>query len=164
MIDQKKDNSVRMENIMSHIRWTNHPLHSEKNGTKEHVPQAVAQVAIAYEQATLLPRPNYGTPEFAEERRQSDAGRKLQPGDSSAPFVEGTRWGISEHSLAGLVILRESGSEVTRISDSAVALANGCPKELAKEFNQRIAARMKQNEENAKIAQSNSWNSPVRFI
>jgi hypothetical protein len=148
-----------------HILWTNHPLHPDKNGTKEHVPQSVAEVAIAYEQATRLARPNYGTPEWAAERQAADAARKPQPGDVPAPFFDGTRWGIQEHPLAGTVLVRECGSEITRIGDSAIALQHGCPKKLADEFNKIIRARMKQNEENAAIEQKNNWNRTlVSFI
>src|SRR5208282_1329146 len=47
-----------------YILWTNNPTNPKLNGTKQHVPRSVAEVAIFNQQATLAPRPNYGGKEW----------------------------------------------------------------------------------------------------
>jgi hypothetical protein len=145
------------ENIMSHILWTNHPTNPSLNGTKAHVALSVAEVAVAYEQATLLPRPNYGTQAWKDERAAADANRKPHAGETYVPFVAGVKFGIQDHALLGHVIVRESGSEVARINDPKVAELHGAPKDLCKELEQLLKSRSKQNSENERIAAGNSW-------
>jgi len=149
------------------IKWLQHPSKPELNGTFQHVARELAVVAAGYGQAEICPRPNYGTPEFAEERRQADAlrGNTLHTGDTVVPNIEGTRWSIQNHALAGVVILRESGSEQTRFKDPVLASHYGAPKELCKELVRLIKEQVKKNVEAERVEAGNDWGkSQVKFI
>ena len=146
------------------ILWTNHPSDKSLNGTKQHVAREFAIVVASYNQATICPRPNYGTKEWIEERQAADAARGINKADTAIPFVVGVRWGLQSHPLAGDVIVRESGSEISYYSDAVTAEHFGCPKSLVAEFNRLTDTRAAQNQENAKIAQKNTWSAPVKFV
>jgi hypothetical protein len=146
------------------ILWTNHPSDKSLNGTKQHVAREFAIVVASYNQATICPRPNYGTKEWIEERQAADAARGINKADTAIPFVVGVRWGLQEHSTAGTVIVRETAHEIAYYGDAATAAHYGCPKSLVAEFNSRTDNRAAQNQENAKIAQKNTWAAPVKFV
>ena len=62
-----------------HIEWLAHPYNPALNGTKEHVSRSVAENAVHFKQAEILPRPNYGTKEWVEERQAAE--RRVSPHD-----------------------------------------------------------------------------------
>jgi hypothetical protein len=91
-----------------------YPVVSER-GKKIHVPRSVAEVAIYRGEATLAPRPNYGTPEWMAERAAEDANRPLAAGDVN-PGVVGTCWGVIDRdmSLYSIVrVIKRCGSDLT---------------------------------------------------
>jgi hypothetical protein len=140
-----------------HIEWLAHPYNPALNGTKEHVSRSVAENAVHFKQAEILPRPNYGTKEWVEERQAADAARGTPVGDTSVPNIDGVRWSLKDHPLAGWVILRETGTEQVRFSDSKIALLYGCPKKLAAEYNKIVTAQSEHAAKLDEIAQGNSW-------
>jgi len=129
-----------------YILWTSHPTNPKLNGTKEHVPRSVAEVAIYNHTATLAPRPNYGTKEWTEERQALDAQRGHPAGDVVPPTLT-PGWGVSRKINAAapngyaiyLIESRVSG-EVVRYETAQVDLAikNGCPAAIIAEFKRQI--------------------------
>jgi hypothetical protein len=134
------------------IKWIN-PKNQDKRDDYEHVPRSVAEVSIYNGEAVAAPYQSY----VERLNEESKLPRKLQPGDCAVPNIEGTRWGIQEHPLAGTVILRESGSEQTRFSNADSALYFGCPKDLAKEFQKLMDTRQGNAEKTAQETKGNYW-------
>jgi len=97
-----------------YILWTNNPTNPKLNGTKQHVPRSVAEVAIFNQQATLAPRPNYGTKEWAEERKALSAQAQGPFSGDTVTGVTGTEWGVLERHLSRFgvpVCVKKQGAE-----------------------------------------------------
>jgi hypothetical protein len=97
------------------ILWKHHPLKPELNGTTEHVSRAFADVAVGYGQAEVCPKPNYGTPEWLQERWEQSARAVPQPGETNV-CVEGVQWGV-QPAIAGykwskVMVIKKVLSEV----------------------------------------------------
>ena len=85
---------------MSAIRWTNHPDNPLLNGTIQDVEQVEAKLRAILKQAVFEPRANYGTPQWAEQRRARDANRKAYAGDTAVtPLAVG--FGVVKRQKAG---------------------------------------------------------------
>jgi hypothetical protein len=126
---------------------------ASKVGTLEKIPTTVAEVAIYNGEAVAAPYRNH----IERLNEESSKTRKLQPGDVAVPNVEGTRWGLQEHPLAGWIILRESGSEQVRFSDPEYARYHGCPERLCKELASILGKKQDQAEKTAQETKSNFW-------
>jgi hypothetical protein len=135
------------------ILWLAHPSKPELNGTIAHVAREFATVAVGYSQAEYAPYKNY-VERLQEESQQA---RALQPGDVAAPFVDGVRWGFQLHPLAGACLVKESGSEVARLSDADAAEYFGCPKKIADELRRYNEARMANAAANEQATRGNRW-------
>lgn len=118
-----------------YIKWIACPFDSTKNNTKEHVPRSVAEVAVAYKQAVIEPRPNYGTSEWIAERQAADSGRSPNFGDA-ASTVQGVEWGIRKKDEGSPwsknVIVKRSGAEKTFFTSPPP----DCPPSIAAQLRQ----------------------------
>lgn len=118
---------------MAYIRWTNHPFDPTKNNTKEHVARSVAEVAVAYKQAVVEPRPNYGTKEWIEERQSADAQRVPTSADVDPNVKGGIEWGIKDRAQSGfskVTIIKRTGCETTYFD----APPSDCPASIVARF------------------------------
>jgi hypothetical protein len=96
------------------ILWKNHPYDKSKNGTADHVTRTFAEVAVGYGQADYAPKPNYGTPEWLQERWEQSARAVPTPGEVNV-CVDGVQWGV-QPAIAGyawskVMVVKKVGSE-----------------------------------------------------
>lgn len=96
-----------------------YPIEAQRN-KKIHVPRSVAEVAIYRGEATLAPRPAYGTPAWIEEQQERDANRPLIAGDAVPSIVAGTEWACLDKAPGSIMscvrIVKRCGAETTYFS------------------------------------------------
>src|ERR1019366_1496664 len=143
------------------IIYTEFVADPKLRNTIANFPAHVAQSLIASGQAVAMPWKSY----IERLNAEHEQPRSAMPGDTAVPNIEGVKWGIAEHPLAGTVILRESGSETTRFQDADTAENYGAPAALLNEFRKIIGAREKTAAEIQQATQNNSWGgTKIRFV
>jgi hypothetical protein len=118
---------------MSCIRWTNNPDNPQLNGTLAHVSKTEAELRVILKQAVHNKRPNFGTPEWAEERCTLDAAGAANDPHNVNPCVEGVQWGVKDASSSGfnvVTVIKKFGSETTIYSTPPT----DAPKSIVKLF------------------------------
>ncbi len=98
------------------ILWIDHPVNKALNNTTAHVPQTVADYAVAIGQAKYAPRANFGTPEWVSDRQILDSTRVVEPSITQPP--PGTAaWSVNDKSSLSaysvVTISKRVGAEIT---------------------------------------------------
>lgn len=125
-----------------------YPIESQRN-KKIHVPRSVAEVSIYRGEATLAPKPAYGSKEWVEERQALDANRPAQPGDTVVGKA-GIEWGVQDKGLYSwskvLVIKRLSSGEIFYLDGPPA----DCPESIKRRYYELVGPLLS-NEERERL-------------
>jgi hypothetical protein len=115
------------------ILWKNHPFDKTKNGTKEHISESFADVAIGYGQAEYVKPAPHGSREWLMERlRISAAVTAPSEYDTPAPFAAKESWSVVTSHYGSPAIQWRSGSESTLFGIGENFVPSNCPADVRK--------------------------------